>query len=105
MQIINQKNGLSSHDKNRGYSRPKILIKFRMVSHLNMGTHHVCAYESIDHEPKIGMCVHTHIKEDGTFGREYRHYRFNGKTYKTKKKFLEAMTKFEEERKSKFEKL
>lgn len=41
-------------------------IKFRMVSHLNMGAQHTCAHESIDHEPKIEMCVHTPIEEDGT---------------------------------------
>lgn len=79
-------------------------IKFRMVSHLNMGEQHASSYESVDHEPTIGMCVHTPVKEDGTFGRAFAHYRFNGKVYKTKNKFLEAMTAFEEERKSKFEK-
>lgn len=65
---------------------------------------HVLSYESVDHIPTIGICIHTPVKEDGSFGREYRHYRFNGKTYKTKKKFLEAMTAWEEERKRKFEK-
>ena len=79
-------------------------IKFRMVSHLNMRTQHACVYESIDHEPKIAVCMLTPVKEDGTFGRAFAHYIFNGKTYKTKKKFLEAMTEFEEERKSKFNK-
>lgn len=72
-------------------------IKFRTVSHLNLGTQHACAYESIDHEPKIERCVHTLVKEDGTFGRALAHYRFNGNVYKTKKKFLEAMTAWEEE--------
>lgn len=79
-------------------------IKFRMVSHLNMGTQHACAYVSVDYEPRIEMCVHTIVRDDGTFGRAFAHYRFNGKVYKTKKKFLEAITAFEEERKSKFEK-
>lgn len=80
-------------------------IKFRMVLHLNMGTQHACSYVSVDHEPKIEMCVHTPIKEDGTFGRAFTHYLLNGTFYKTKKKFLEAMTEFEEERKDKFKKL
>lgn len=73
-------------------------IKFRMVSHLNMGQQHGTAYESVDYEPKIAMCVHTPVK-DGIFGRAYVHYDFNGQIYKTKKKFLEAITAFEEEHK------
>ena len=79
-------------------------IKFRMVSHLNIRTQRTCAYESIDHEPKIAVCMLTPVKEDGTFGRSITHYIFNGRTYKTKKIFLEAATAFEEERKRKFEK-
>lgn len=71
-------------------------IRFRKVSHLNMGTQHACTYESVDHEPTIWICVHTRVKEDGTFGRAFAHYRFNDKVYKTKKKFLEAMTAYEE---------
>lgn len=79
-------------------------IKFKFVMHLNMEHEHALSYESVDHIPPIGICIHTPVRKDGSFGREYRHYRFNGKVYKTKKKFLEAMTAFEEERKSKFEK-
>ena len=65
---------------------------------------HMLSYESVDHIPTIGICIRTPVRKDGTFGREYRDYLFNGKTYKTKKEFLEAATAFEEERKSKFEK-
>lgn len=79
-------------------------IKFKFVMSLSGEYEHCITYESVDHIPAIGMCVHTPVKEDGSFGRGYRHYRFNGKTYKTKKKFLEAATAFEEERKRKFEK-
>ena len=79
-------------------------IKFRFVMSMSGEYEHYTTYESVDHIPAIGICIHTTVRKDGTFGREYRHYRFNGKTYKTKKKFLEAMTGFEEERKSKFEK-
>lgn len=74
-------------------------IKFRMVSHLNMGTQHACTYESVDHEPKIEMCVHTLLRDDDTIGPAFAHYRFNGNVYKSKKKFLEAMTAWEEENK------
>lgn len=79
-------------------------IKFRFVMSMSGKYEHMLSYESVGHIPTIGVCIHTPVCKDGTFGREYRHYRFNGKTYKTKKKFLEAMTEFEEERKSKFDK-
>ena len=79
-------------------------IKFRFVMSMSLSYAHMLSYESVDHIPTIGICIHTQVRKDGTFGREYRHYCFNGKTYNTKKKFLEAMTEFEEERKSKFEK-
>lgn len=79
-------------------------IKFRFVMSLSGKYEHMLSYESVDHIPAIGICIHTPVRKDGNFGREYRRYQFNGKTYTTKKKFLEAMTEFEEERKSKFKK-
>lgn len=79
-------------------------IKFKFVMSLSGEYEHYTTYESVDHIPPIGICVHTLVRNDGSFGREYRHYRFNGKVYKNKKKFLEAITAFEEERKSKFKK-
>lgn len=79
-------------------------IKFRFVMSMSGKYEHMLSYESVGHIPTIGICIHTPVRKDGNFGREYRHYRFNGKTYKTKKKFLEAITAFEEERKSRFEK-
>lgn len=79
-------------------------IKFRFVSSMSGEYEHYTTYESVGYIPTIGICVHTPVNKDGTFGRQQTHYRFNGKTYKTKNKFLEAMTAFEEERKSKFEK-
>lgn len=79
-------------------------IKFRMVSHLNMETLHACTYESVNHVPSFEICVQTRLRDDDMFGGSYTHYRFNGKVYKTKKKFLEAITAFEEERKRKFKK-
>lgn len=75
-------------------------IKFRFVMSMSLSYEHMLSYESVDHIPTIGICIHTPVREDGTFGRKYRRYRFNGKVYQTKKKFLEAMTAFEEERKS-----
>lgn len=80
-------------------------IKFKFVMSMTGEYEHMLSYESVGHIPTIGICIHTPVRKDGNFGREYRHYRFNGKTYKTKKKFLEAMTEFEDERKPKFEKI
>ena len=79
-------------------------IKFRFVMSMSGKYEHMLSYESVGHIPTIEVCIHTPVRKDGTFGREYRHYLFNGKTYTTKKKFREAMTAFEDERKSKFEK-
>lgn len=79
-------------------------IKFRFVMSMSGEYEHMVSYESVGHIPTIAICIHTPVRKDGTFGREYRHYRFNGKVYKTKKKFLEAITAFEDERKSKFKK-
>ena len=79
-------------------------IKFKFVMSMSGEYEHMVSYESVGHIPTIGICIHTSVRKDSTFGREYRHYRFNGKTYKTKKKFLEAITAWEKERKSKFKK-
>lgn len=80
-------------------------IKFRFVMSMSGKYEHMLSYESVDHIPTIEICIHTPVRKDGTFGREYRHYGFNGNVYKTKKKFLEAMTEFEEESKDKFRKI
>lgn len=79
-------------------------IKFRFVMSMSGKYEHMLSYESVDHIPTIGIYIHTPVRKDGAFGREYRHYGFNGKMYKTKKKFLEAITAFEEKLKSKFKK-
>ena len=79
-------------------------IKFRFVMSMSLSYEHMLSYESVDHIPTIGICIHTPVRKDGTFGREYRQYLFNGKTYKTKKNSLEVMTVLEDERKSKIKK-
>lgn len=79
-------------------------LKFRRVAHLNMEHEHAMTYESVDYVPPIGMCIHTPALKDGTRGEPYTHYSFNGKVYESNEEFLEAVTAFEEERKSKFEK-
>lgn len=71
-------------------------IKFKCVSHVNMGHEHVCTYESIDHNPTIIIRNRTKLRKSGVFGKPSVRYMFNGKTYQSKKKFLEAMTAWEE---------
>ena len=67
-----------------------------MTGHLAMAEEHCCSYSSED--GRLGICVHTKVNEDAfgyrNFGRSYRHYRVDGKVYKSKKKFLEALADF-----------
>lgn len=72
--------------------------KFRCVAHLSMEKEHALTYESVGHVPPIGLCIHTPAKKDGTWGKSYTHYAFNGKVYERKEDFLAAATAFEEER-------
>lgn len=80
-------------------------MKFKFVMSMSGEYEHYTTYESVDHIPTIVICIHTPVRKDGSFGRERRAYRFRGgSVYKSEKKFLEAITAFEEESKSKFEK-
>ena len=64
-------------------------VKFRMVAHFAMEHEHCCTYKSED--GRIGVCVHTRKKSEYEFGRSYRHYKIDGKVYKTDEKFYEAL--------------
>lgn len=64
-------------------------VKFRMVCHLSMEDEHVATYEN--NNKRLGVCVHTKKKDDFTFGRSYRHYRIDGKIYRSRRKFIEAL--------------
>lgn len=64
-------------------------IPFKMVSNLSMEHEHCATYKNADYN--MGYCVHHKRKDDGTFGRWYVHYQYNGEVYKTKAKFLEAI--------------
>ena len=64
-------------------------LKFRFVSHLAMEHEHASSY--VNDEYHIGMCVHVTRKPNGEFGRSYRHFRYDGKVYKSKNKLLEAI--------------
>lgn len=70
-------------------------IKFRCVAHLSMEHEHAMTYESIDHRPVIGMCVHTPYKDGVPKGRVVTHYRVNRKVFKSKKKLLEYLAEIE----------
>lgn len=67
-------------------------IPFHFVSSLAMEDEHMVSYESED--GRLGFCDHTLKRKDGTFGRTYRHYRIEGKVYKTKEKFIAALADF-----------
>ena len=64
-------------------------VPFHFVSHMSMEDEHVTTYASDDN--KIGFCDHVPFKNGEPHGRSYRHYWLNGKVYKTKKKFIEAI--------------
>lgn len=64
-------------------------IKFHFVCSMALESEHTLTYESED--GRLGFCDHTPKRKNGDFGRTYRHYRIEGKVYKTKEKFLEAL--------------
>lgn len=63
-------------------------LRFRMVSHLALESEHCSVYTNDTY--KISVCRHVLKKKDGNFGRSYDHYMYNGKVYKTFKRFLDA---------------
>lgn len=67
-------------------------IPFHFVGSLAMEDEHMLSYESED--GRLGYCDHTLKRKDGTFGRTYRHWRIEGKVYKKKEKFIEALADF-----------
>ena len=46
-------------------------IKFRFVMSMSGKYEHMLSYESVGHIPTIEVCIHTPVRKDGTFGREY----------------------------------
>ena len=66
-------------------------IPFRMVSHLAMGTEHICVYKSQNPLYNILIYKNTKRKKNGDFGKSYTHYVLNGKEYKTKQELLDAI--------------
>lgn len=64
-------------------------VPFRFVSHLAMETYHAATY--VNEQYGFTMCVRTRKKDDFTFGRTTKHYRYEGVVYKSLPKFLEAI--------------
>lgn len=67
-------------------------IPFHFVASLAMENEHSLSYESED--GRLGFCDHTRKRENGDFGRTYRHWRIDGKVYKAKEEFLAALADF-----------
>lgn len=67
-------------------------ITFRMIAHLAMEDEHCCTYSSPD--GRLGFCDHTKKTGEFTYGRTYRHWRIDGKVYKSKEKFMDALKDF-----------
>ncbi len=67
-------------------------VPFHFVSHLSMEDEHCTTYASED--GRIGFCNHVPYKNGEPKGRSYRHYMIDGKVYKTKEKFVEALEQF-----------
>lgn len=67
-------------------------IPFHFVAHLSMENEHCTSYESED--KRIGFCDHVPYKDEVPHGMPYRHYHIDGKVYKTKEKFIEALKDF-----------
>ena len=68
-------------------------VPFRWQGHMSLESEHTSTYLSED--KRIGFCDHVPFRNGEPHGRAYRHYMIDGKVYKTKEKFLEALKDFE----------
>jgi hypothetical protein len=67
-------------------------VPFKCVCSASWEHEHTLTYSSSD--GRLGFCMHTPKKSDGSFGKGRTHYRIDKKVYKSKKKFLEALVDF-----------
>ena len=67
-------------------------IPFHFVCSLALENEHSLTYESED--GRLGFCDHTPKRKNGDFGKARRHWRIDGKVYKTKEAFIAALADF-----------
>lgn len=67
-------------------------VKFTCLCHLLMEDEHLTTY--VSENGRLGFHEHVPYKDGVPKGRAYRHYIIDGKVYKSKKKFLEALADF-----------
>ena len=68
-------------------------LPWQFQCHLAMEHEHCSTYNAEYNGHRFGVCNHTPI-DSATMephGRRYRHWMLDGKVYKTRKKFLEAI--------------
>lgn len=68
-------------------------IPFRCVCHAAFEDEHALTY--ISEDGRLGFCMHTPKLKHGGFGKCRTHYQIDGKIYKSRKKFLEALKDFD----------
>ena len=62
---------------------------FRFQCHMSTEYEHTTTHFSND--GRIGFCDHMPYKDGEPHGRSYRHYMIDGKVYKSKENFIEAL--------------
>lgn len=67
-------------------------IPFHFVCSAAWEDEHTLTYESED--GRLGFCDHTPRRKNGDFGRSRRHWHIDGKVYRTREKFIEALADF-----------
>ncbi len=69
-------------------------VPFHCVAHLSMENEHLITY--VSENGRLGFCDHVPYKNGVPKGRAYRHYTIDGKVFKSKEKFLDALADFRE---------
>lgn len=68
-------------------------IPFKCVCTAAWEHEHTMTYSALN--GRLGFCMHTPKRDDGSFAkRGYTHYQIDGKVYKSRKKFLDALKDF-----------
>lgn len=70
-------------------------VKFRCVCSLSLDSEHILTFSSSN--GRLGFCDHTTKKKNGDFSHSYRHWRIDGKVYKNRDKFFEALSDYNDE--------